>query len=289
VNPGAPPQVRSDRDKLSQILKNFLSNAVKFTDEGGVEIRVGAAGRSGCPLRIDVQDTGIGIPPEKHALVFEAFKQADGSTSRRYGGTGLGLSISRELALLLGGLIELASTPGEGSTFSLLLPLDPENPDARSLPSPPTGVRPAPPPIAVSVPHADLSGHCVLLVERDVSALLQITPLLERLGLKVLAAADREEALECLREEEPCSLVLLDTGMPEQDGCATIQGMRAEPRCAGLPIIAIDNGDDPAYAAQCRAAGVCEVLPRPLDPVRLETALVQHLKGTSPQDPHTAS
>jgi signal transduction histidine kinase/CheY-like chemotaxis protein len=289
VDPGAPPQVRSDRDKLSQILKNFLSNAVKFTEEGGVEIRVSAAGRSGCPLRIDVRDTGIGIPAEKHALVFEAFKQADGSTSRRYGGTGLGLSISHELASLLGGLIELASVPGEGSTFSLLLPLDLENPDARSLPVPASlaGGRPPPLPVAAPERHADLSGHCVLLVERDVSALLQITPLLERLGLKVLAAADREEALECLREEEPCSLILLDTGMPEQDGCATIRGMRSEPRCAGLPIITIDDGDDPAYAARCRTAGVTEVLPRPLDPARLETVLVQQLGGTGPEDPRT--
>ena len=109
---GAPESLVSDSEKLRQILKNFLSNSVKFTERGGVLIRV-ASNRDrdtgACPLRLSVTDTGIGIPKNKHGIIFEAFKQADGSTSRRFGGTGLGLSISRELAARMGGRIELES------------------------------------------------------------------------------------------------------------------------------------------------------------------------------------
>ncbi len=116
-----PETIVSDGEKLRQILINFLSNAVKFTREGGVTVRLLTAASS--PVCISVTDTGIGIPADKLELVFEAFKQADGSTSRRFGGTGLGLTISRELASLMGGEIEVESEPGKGTTFSLLLPL----------------------------------------------------------------------------------------------------------------------------------------------------------------------
>ena len=123
-------ELETDGEKLRQILLNFLSNALKFTDQGGVAISVSRhdGGETGAhPLAICVSDSGIGIPEEKHDLVFEAFKQADGSTSRRYGGTGLGLTISRELAQLIGGRIEIDSREGSGSTFTLLLPLSIED------------------------------------------------------------------------------------------------------------------------------------------------------------------
>jgi signal transduction histidine kinase len=113
--------LRTDAGRLKQVLKNLLANAFKFTVSGGVTLRIAPEGRG--QVAFAVTDTGIGIPPDKQLLIFEAFQQADGSTSRKYGGTGLGLSISRELTRLLGGELRLASRPGEGSTFTLVLPL----------------------------------------------------------------------------------------------------------------------------------------------------------------------
>jgi len=121
---GLPATIRTDATRLKQVLKNLLANAFKFTRQGAVRLRI--APRSADAVAFSVTDSGIGIAPDKQRIIFEAFQQADGSTSRQYGGTGLGLSISRELARLLGGELELASTPGEGSTFTLVLPVTDE-------------------------------------------------------------------------------------------------------------------------------------------------------------------
>ncbi len=121
VDPALPPTLRTDAARVKQVLKNLLANAFKFTNRGAVRLRIAPepSGR----VAFAVSDTGIGIPSDKQKIIFEAFRQADGSTSRLYGGTGLGLSISRELTRLLGGELRLASAPGEGSTFTLVLPL----------------------------------------------------------------------------------------------------------------------------------------------------------------------
>jgi len=129
IVPGLPATVRTDATRLKQILKNLLANAFKFTPRGAVRLRI--APRGADAVAFSVTDSGIGIPPDKQQVIFEAFQQADGSTSRKYGGTGLGLSISRELARLLGGELELQSTPGEGSTFTLVVPVT----DARATAS----------------------------------------------------------------------------------------------------------------------------------------------------------
>jgi len=124
IAPGLPDSVRTDATRLKQVLKNLLANAFKFTREGAVQLRIEPRGAGF--VAFAVKDTGIGVPPDKQEVIFEAFQQADGSTSREYGGTGLGLSISRELARLLGGRLELQSEPGRGSTFTLVLPLSDE-------------------------------------------------------------------------------------------------------------------------------------------------------------------
>jgi signal transduction histidine kinase len=128
LEPGLPPTVRTDGTRLKQVLKNLLANAFKFTLHGSVVLRI--APHPPAHVAFAVSDTGIGIPREKQELIFEAFRQADGTTSRQYGGTGLGLSISRELTRLLGGELGLASIPGQGSTFTLVLPLADERPAA---------------------------------------------------------------------------------------------------------------------------------------------------------------
>jgi signal transduction histidine kinase/CheY-like chemotaxis protein len=278
VAPDAPGKIRSDRNMLSQILKNFLANAVKFTDQGGVLIRMEAAGKTACPLAIRVSDSGIGIAADKQDLIFEAFKQADGSTSRRYGGTGLGLSISRELAHLLGGMIELQSAEGQGSTFSLLLPLDPEDPQAKisesEKPAPETEQSAAPP---APTPAADFSGHGILLVEHDVSELLQLTPVLEAWGFNVCATAEEEETVESLHEESDCALVLLNADMPGGNGCATIARIRAESAFAALPIIAMTDAGDAQLAESCREAGATAIMQRPLNMEQLKQAIERQL------------
>ena len=119
---GAPQQVETDKLRLEQILKNLLANAFKFTAKGAVTLTIGPSAAHPNFIEWMVRDTGIGIPEDKHQLIFEAFQQADGSTRRKYGGTGLGLSISRELVRLLGGEITLASRPGEGSEFKVTIP-----------------------------------------------------------------------------------------------------------------------------------------------------------------------
>jgi signal transduction histidine kinase len=279
INPGAPQRIVSDREKLAQILKNFLSNAVKFTERGGAVIRLTAnrgADETDCPLRITVSDTGIGIPPSKQGVIFEAFKQADGSTSRRFGGTGLGLTISRELAGLIGGRIDLRSEEGAGASFSLLLPLEFDRPRDTETPGADGETEAAVEPEAPEpqeVPKASFQGKCVLLVDREVRNLLALTPLLERWGLRVTAAGDGEEALETLREEGECSLVLMDVAMPGAEGYDTIQLIRQQDAFKDLPVIALSTEASEAVRARCRAAGAYEIITKPVDAGRLKDVL----------------
>jgi signal transduction histidine kinase/CheY-like chemotaxis protein len=283
VEADAPRVAVTDGDKVRQILKNFLSNAVKFTDRGQVRVRLTrnkAADGTDRPVRIEVSDTGIGIPADKHEVIFEAFRQADGSTSRRYGGSGLGLAISRGLAGMLGGRIDVTSRPGEGSTFSLLLPLeasgDAEGGEGPRRPARPEPGAPAP------LPHADFAGQRVLVVAGDVRDLLALTPLLERWGLQVAAAGDGDEAFEVLHDEEPVDLVLIDGMLPGPGSDDTIRRIRADERFRRLPVVALTARTEEAVRARTLEAGAQEVVQKPLDPLELRDALARHLQPGKP-------
>ncbi len=303
----APERAYTDRGKLRQILKNFLSNAAKFTDTGTVTIAV-TPGTATRPLAITVVDTGIGIPPGKEDIIFEAFQQADGSTRRRYGGTGLGLSISRELAQLLGGEITVESTLGEGSRFTLRLPLalDPAQLDAveilehRSAPSrldkaaestttAPRAATPASPPEAPAPasPLSPNSARWVLLVERDVKCLVTATSELEAMGVRVQTAADADEALETLAEERDCALVLLAASASAEESCARIKQINAEASGARPPVFIVGDLDEP-QREHCRAAGAEGFLPKPLGRTAMADILEQAL-ATAPSHPSEAA
>ena len=274
IDADAPASIVSDGEKIRQILINFLSNAVKFTARGGVTVRLQSVAES--PVCISVTDTGIGIAAGKLDMVFEAFKQADGSTSRRFGGTGLGLTISRELARLMGGEIRVESEQGKGATFSLLLPLQmPEIPseEDRSGTSLVKQERSA----EAVIPTADYRSARVLLVDDDVRNLLALTPLLERWGLDVMAAGDGEEALDTLATAGPFDVLLMDIMMPGMDGYEVIRQLRKQPGYADLPVIALTAKASDEDRQQCLAAGVNDCVVKPLEPQALKLALDHYL------------
>jgi signal transduction histidine kinase len=282
VDDKAPVTITTDGEKLRQILINFMSNAVKFTAHGTVTVRLKPGPEHDgmrYPVCISVTDTGIGIAEDKLNVVFEAFKQADGSTNRRFGGTGLGLAISRELAYLMGGDIVVVSRPGMGTTFSLLLP--------HELPSSPRksshGKSPGNSEVTASmqsIPKADYGGARILLVDDDVRNLLALTPILEQWGLEVMAAGDGPEALETLETDGEFSLVFMDIMMPGMDGYETIRKIRQQPRFADLPVIALTARSAEEDRRQCHSAGANDCIVKPIDLPELKDMLDKFLSGS---------
>jgi signal transduction histidine kinase len=286
----APRQVDSDPDKIRQVLKNFLSNAVKFTASGGAVVRLGRATGPGAerhPVAISVTDTGIGIRADQQSAIFEAFTQADGSTSRKYGGSGLGLTISRELARLVGGTIALDSREGAGATFTLLLPLqfDRSAVPAEQIAAPERVTSPSPALAGEPVdgergePETRFDGQRVLVVGGSMDELLALTPMLEDWGLSVGAAGDAAEAIDSLQDEADCAVVLLDVPAPGLDACVTIQRIRESVAPRRLPVLAMADAAVPT--PQCEGVGAAEILVKPLDPAALREAIARHCGGTS--------
>lgn len=289
IDPEAESRLYTDREKLRQILKNFLSNAVKFTDQGRVSLQVDARPDQARPVALSVIDTGIGIPNDKQAIIFEAFQQADGSTRRRYGGTGLGLSISRELATLLGARIEVESTPGAGARFSLLMPRSADR-AAHPMVTGPVADEPAPLPVAgveteieprpALGPAPTLGDQWVLIIERDVKTLVQLTSDLSRLGLRVQTAADLDEALETLQEEgEGCELVLLAAQVSGETTCDTIQTLLKRTQGPHPAVAVLGEPGSQNQMAGCFGVGAVGFLSKPIALDRL-TAL---LAGVLPE------
>ena len=283
IDASAPATIITDSEKLRQILINFLSNAVKFTEQGCVTVRLQSGrDREGklWPVTISVTDTGIGIPAGKVETVFEAFKQADGSTSRRFGGTGLGLTISRELAHLMGGEIELQSEPGSGSTFTLMLPAEmPEMAEEAGMHRQVAGSNDSGQ--EQPLPQADYHQARVLVVDDDVRNLLALTPLLEKWQLDVMAAGDGSEALDTLATGGDFDLVFMDIMMPGMDGYEVIRRLREQPRFAEIPIVALTAKAGADDLEQCLAAGANDCIVKPIDPLELKTRLDKYLAGAA--------
>jgi CheY-like chemotaxis protein len=263
-----PTAVETDRQRLEQILKNLLSNAFKFTERGSVRLAIAPAGAD--RLAFTVIDTGIGVSAEQQASIFDAFRQADGTISRKYGGTGLGLSISRELARLLGGAITLESQPGKGSSFTVTIPLSydpaqvpPRDPRA-SLPSEPIAEAPsaAPKPKrarAVRPLQDDRdtltdARRLLLVVEDDDSFAAIVRDLSHEMGFQCIVAGSAEEALSLAKEHKP-SAVVLDVGLPDQSGLTVLDRLKRDNLTRHIPIHVISGSDHSQTAMSLGAVG----------------------------------
>jgi signal transduction histidine kinase/CheY-like chemotaxis protein len=284
VHPGSPDRLYVDEQRLEQIVRNLLSNAVKFTTAGQVRLFIGKAnelefdgalGRASDVMAFAVSDTGVGIAKHKLGTVFDAFSQADGITSRRYGGTGLGLSISRDIARLLGGEIRATSRLGKGSTFTLYLPtgrapgaaLDAGAAAADAVPIPDGaagGITVDAGPAAGDGPDA-LSGARILIVDDDARSVFALTGVFERHGAEVLYAENGRAGIESLERNEDISLVLMDVMMPELDGNATMQAIRRMPQFADLPIIALTAKAMKGDREKSIKAGASDYFPKPVE------------------------
>ncbi len=267
IDPDVPATLFSDSTRLEQILKNLLSNAFKFTAKGGVTFFVKRANRKYGDdfVSFAVQDTGIGIPADKQKLVFEAFQQADGTTSRKYGGTGLGLTISREIARLLGGTIDVVSAPDQGSTFTLYVPARYTGPEAANgdlESAPEIDVAPLP-------KDADFSGRTVLIVDDDGRNVFAIESVLKGRHMKVLHADNGKLALDALHTHREVDAVLMDTMMPEMDGITAIRAIRDIVQFQSLPIISLTAKAMKGDREKALAAGASEYVTKPVDPERL--------------------
>lgn len=262
IDERVPEAVVGDSGRIEQILANLVGNALKFTETGGITVT--AAPASPGRVRIDVSDTGIGIPPQALSRLFDPFEQEHGGTMRRFGGTGLGLTVSRQLAELMGGTLTARSTPGEGSTFTLELPL----PAAKAEDAPATTVRSGP-----SV------GLRVLVAEDDATLRWVIGQQLERIGCTALVVEDGAAALsEWLASPTAWDLIVTDWHMPGLDGLGLLQALH-ETRQPHPPVIMLTASGLPEEIDTARRAGASQVLVKPVQLDGLAAALAAAERG----------
>ena len=315
VAAGLPETMVTDTQRLRQILTNLLANAFKFTERGEVRLELtladggwtatsGSLDDAPAVLALAVSDTGIGIAADEHHRIFEAFSQSDGTSARAYGGSGLGLSISRELVTLLGGEITVISAPGEGSIFTVFLPLGAAAPPAVRLsenevvtqnPAParsdagdvaPRAPAATPQPGAGQGPvplagESDFHGTRVLVVDDDFRNIFAMTALLERGNAVVTVAESGAAALALLAPGAGIDIVLMDIMMPVMDGYATIRAIRDLDHLKALPIIAVTGKAIPGERQRCIDAGANDFVPKPVNTTELLAALRPWLPATA--------
>ncbi len=270
IEAGTLPSIFTDHQRLEQILKNLLSNAIKFTEQGKISIAIAPAPDNG--IAFAVTDSGIGIAIEHQALIFEAFQQADGSISRRYGGTGLGLSISRDLASLLGGSISVSSTPGVGSTFTLILPAELSLAIDEPV-QPPVQAKPQPAASSITEHISESKSpstekrffsddrdktfdatRSVLIIEDDADFASILYELAHELQYRCLVAETAAEGLQIASDVVP-DAILLDIGLPDTSGLNVLQKLKADPLTRHIPVHIVSAADRSEAALQMGAVG----------------------------------
>jgi CheY-like chemotaxis protein/HAMP domain-containing protein len=297
VDPNIGRSITTDSKRLQQVLKNLLSNAFKFTEQGGVQLTVSLV-RSGwspdhpvltqAPMVVafTVSDSGIGIPLEKQKIIFEAFQQADASTSRKYGGTGLGLAISRELSSLLGGEIHLRSAPGKGSTFTLYLPvtyMGPASPARRQNVG--SGALPLAvmTPVVAEIPddrHDIKPGDMILLIVEDDAHYARIMVDLGRdEGFKVLVATQGAAGLELARQFQPTA-ISLDIFLPDMLGWTVLSQLKQSPLTRHIPVQIITLDEDRQHGL---ARGAFSFITKPSTTAGIAQALTRIKEFAQPR------
>ena len=283
IEASVPDTLETDPTRLQQILKNLLSNALKFTERGGVTLVVGAAdGR----IRFDVRDTGIGISADQHEVIFEAFRQADGGTNRKFGGTGLGLSISRDLARLLSGELHVESTPGRGSTFTLSLPARYAAHDATPAPAAAAAPSPRRAPRALAAPNSHFkpaaddrdrlapTSRSLLIIEDDPAFARILYDIGDELEFQGLLATTAEDGLTMAKRYRP-SAIVLDVGLPDRSGLSVLDTLKRDPLTRHIPVHMISASDHAKTALEMGAIGYA------LKPIEREQLLeaIKHLEA----------
>ncbi len=268
IRPDVPVFVVGDRNRLRQIVVNLLSNAIKFTDHGEVVLDVRHQSQSDgqVVLHFAVSDTGIGIAEDKLAVIFDAFEQADNSTTRRYGGTGLGLAISSKLVELMGGRIWAESQVGQGSRFHFTARFDLAPEDSRGL---------------AKLEPAVIRGTRVLVVDDNATNRLILEEMLGNWGVKATSAPGGREALHAMREArrsgEPFLLVISDVHMPEMDGFELLEEVKRDREIGSTIIMMLTSGDHPGDIARCEQMGVAAYLLKPVKQSELFDAIMMAL------------
>jgi len=294
----------TDSKRVQQVLKNLLSNAFKFTEQGSVRLNVSRASNGWSPdhpilsgagsvIAFQVTDTGIGIPPEKQRIIFEAFQQADAGTSRKFGGTGLGLAISRELANLLGGEIQLKSSPGQGSTFTLYLPQTYVGPAVPNMPKPEkSGAPVATPTFLTTISVSDKDTHIeddrgnlaegdavLLIVEDDPHYARVLCDLSRDRGFKVLAAPTGTEALNLAREFKPTA-ISLDVFLPDMLGWTVLNHLKQDPELRHIPVQMLTLDEDRHHGL---SRGAFSFVTKPSSPEDLNAAITRIKEYSQPR------